>query len=223
MPPDEQLQIDHLVVGVPRLQQGIDLVDRRTGVRPVYGGEHSGSGTHNALLSLGPRQYLELMAFRPDAEPDAENGFLWDLIDPVHLSRLDEPELLTWAVSTAEAERTAERLRTQGYKVSDPISGARKRPDGAELSWKTFRVVAPKLRGAPFFIEWEEGSAHPAETSPGGCELVALKAFEPEETEKALGGLMEALGVEVDVRCGAPSLEAVLEGPAGRLVLKGTS
>lgn len=222
MPPDKQLQIDHLVVGVPDLQQGIDLLERRTGVRPAYGGEHSGSGTHNALLSLGPRQYLELLAFRPEAKPDKESGFLWELIDPERLAGLTEPRLLAWAVSTAEAGHTAERLQAQGYELTGFVAGARKRPDGAQLAWKTFRIAVPGLRSAPFFIEWEEGSAHPAETSPGGCELAALKAFEPEETERALRGLVKVLGVEVDVRRGSPALEAVLEGPGGRLMLKGT-
>lgn len=220
MPPDEQLQIDHLVVGVPDLQEGIDLVARRTGVRPIYGGEHPGSGTHNALLSLGARQYLELLALRPDAAPGEGSGFMWELIDPVRLRELTGPELLTWAVSTAKAERTIERLQAQGYEVSDLISGARKRPDGARLAWKTFRVVSPEMRGVPFFIEWEEGSAHPAETSPGGCELVSLAISEPEATS-ALRRLVAALDTNVDVGRGKPSLEAVLKGPEGRLALKG--
>lgn len=220
MPPDEQLQIDHLVVGVPDLQQGIDLVARRTGVRPVYGGEHSGSGTHNALLSLGSRQYLELLALRPNAEP-GEGGFIWELVDPVHLAELTGPELLTWAVSTAKAERTIERFQAQGYEVSGLVSGGRKRPDGAQLAWKTFRIVSPEMRGVPFFIEWEEGSAHPAETSPAGCELVSLTITEPEATS-ALRRLVAVLDTEVEVEREAPSLEAVLKGPEGRLALKRT-
>lgn len=220
MPPDEQLQIDHLVVGVPDLQQGIDLVVRRTGVRPIYGGEHPGSGTHNALLSLGSRQYLELLALRPDAKPGEGSGFLWELIDPVRLAELTEPELLTWAISTARAERTIQRLQAQGYEVSDLISGARKRPDGTRLAWKTFRIVIPEMRGVPFFIEWEEGSAHPAETSPDGCELVSLAISE--EAAGVLRRLVAALDAEVDVKRGSPSLEAVLKGPEGRLALKET-
>ena len=83
--------IDHLVFGVPDLAQGVESIEQRTGVRARFGGQHPGRGTHNALLSLGGRQYLEIIAPDPD-QPDAP-GLLFP-----ELNVLSGPKLIAWAI-----------------------------------------------------------------------------------------------------------------------------
>jgi hypothetical protein len=58
--------IDHLVYGVPDLAEAIDVIAQQTGVRARFGGRYPGRGTHNALISLGHRQYLEIIALDPE-------------------------------------------------------------------------------------------------------------------------------------------------------------
>lgn len=41
--------IDHLVMIFTRLEDGMDAIERLTGVRPAYGGHHPGLGTHNVM------------------------------------------------------------------------------------------------------------------------------------------------------------------------------
>jgi hypothetical protein len=83
-------RVDQLVYGAQDLEGAIDHLEAVLGVRAVYGGQHPGQGTHNALLSLGPAVYLEILAPDP-AQPDPV-GQRWFGIDAV-----TTPRLVTWA------------------------------------------------------------------------------------------------------------------------------
>lgn len=88
--------MDHLVFGVPDLAHGIDLMEHKTGIRARFGGKHPGRSTHNALLSLGGRQYLEIIALDPE-QPDAPG------LNFPQLEGLSEPRLIAWAVWLSRA------------------------------------------------------------------------------------------------------------------------
>src|SRR5258705_11165917 len=130
-------QMDHLVFAVPDLAQGIDLLERQTGVRPRFGGRHPGRGTHNALMSLGGRQYLEIIAIdrAQSAAPDA-------LLFP-ELARLGQPRLIAWAAAGASVAGLALRAKALDIDTIGPLAGARAQEDGQMLSWKTLRPSGP--------------------------------------------------------------------------------
>ena len=57
---------DHLVVAASTLDQGVEWVRSLTGATAQSGGKHVAMGTHNALLKLGERSFLEILAIDPD-------------------------------------------------------------------------------------------------------------------------------------------------------------
>ncbi|MCC7217309.1 MAG: VOC family protein, partial [Burkholderiales bacterium] len=105
---------DHLVVAAATLAQGCDWVEERLGFRPQPGGAHVAMGTHNALLSLGLRFYLEVIAVDPDGvKPLRPRWF--DLDEPRMRAALAEgPQLVHWVARTADLAAAVARVPALG-------------------------------------------------------------------------------------------------------------
>ncbi|MCI0339266.1 MAG: VOC family protein [Acidobacteria bacterium] len=202
--------VDHLVLGVADLDQGMALVEKATGVKAVIGGVHPGAGTRNALLSLDRKQYLEIIA--PDPAQSQTVGRFGDL------KQLTSPRLLAWAAVTKEINTVAERARASGYEIDGPRDGSRARPDGKLLKWRSMSVKNELSGVIPFFIEWGDGTVHPSEDSTKGCRLDALEMEHPEPDK--VRELLKRLGIEARVSRGnSAQLRAVLATPKGRVVI----
>lgn len=200
------VQIDHIIVVTSNINDGMNQFEALTGIRPVLGGNHPGRGTQNALVALGPHQYLEILA--PQAGVEVTERF-----DVANLTPNG------WAISTPDIAATVGLLRSNGYETSTPAAGSRMLPDDTTLRWTTMGIMNPGIAGAPFFIQWDVSSAHPATTSPGGCELRALRVTSPEP--EALGQLVNVLGLDVVVD-GNAELAFILEltCPNGNVVFR---
>ena len=108
--------MDHLVFPVPDLARGIEHLEHKTGVRACSGGQHPGRGTHNALLSLGGRQYLEIIAMDP-MQAKAP-GLLFPL-----LKDLTQPRLISWAVAVDNVWRRGQASESRKYRDHWPARG----------------------------------------------------------------------------------------------------
>jgi len=209
--------VDHLLLAVPDLEAGIAWLEERCGVRAEPGGSHPGRGTRNALLALGDRRYLEILA--PDP---AQAGATSSLLD---LTRVAVPTLARWAATGSDLSRFAERLRADagpGVTIGEPQDGGRTTPTGAELRWRTVSARGASITAlgglAPFFIEWSPETVHPARTAPRLGTLEGLR-FEHPEPETAVGTLA-ALGLAVAITAGPrPALRAAIRTARGLLEL----
>src|SRR5216684_3925538 len=112
--------LDHILLGCSDLDRGIAFVEERTGVRAAFGGVHPGRGTQNALLSLGMRRYLEIIA--PDPKQASVQQFSV-------ITTPKEPRLIGWAAHPDNLEIFAALLRDEGIEFEGPRPGSRKRPD----------------------------------------------------------------------------------------------
>lgn len=100
------IALDHVVYAVDDLDAAAAVIRRRYGLDPVYGGEHPGRGTSNAIVPLAGC-YVELLA------------------------GLGVPEgLVGWTVRTDDIDGHAQRLGV------DVVPMTRTRPDGVELRWR---------------------------------------------------------------------------------------
>jgi hypothetical protein len=198
--------LDHLLLGVPDLDEGIAFVERLTGARAVVGGSHPGRGTRNALVALSRHQYLEIIA--PDPDQDVES----------RLSSVHSPALVQWAALRNDIEALDGRLRAAGIETSGPRPGSRRRPDGRILTWKTLSVPSTFAQAAidplPFFIQWDATTVHPSADSPAAGELLSLELHHPDPD--SLRQAFEKLGIDADVyEAATPRIVAAIRTSSG--------
>jgi hypothetical protein len=209
---DMLAKVDHLVYATPDLARGIAEIHQLIGVQPTMGGSHPGRGTHNALVSLGPTSYLEIIA--PDPEQMAlARGRSFGL-DTLRTSKL-----VTWAAKATDLEELNNKVGQDGISFGEIKSGSRRRPDGVELSWR-FTDPAMTIGDGivPFFIDWGR-SPNPAGTAAQGARLVSLRAEHP--APEPIRRMLSALGLDVPLERGpVAQLVAVIDGPRGRVELR---
>lgn len=203
------MRIDHLVWYDAQLAEGRRHFESCMDAAPLYGGEHPGEGTANAVLSLGPSTYLEILG-RDPAQPatvlDAE------------VAALRGRGLYHWAVGGLDIARAARRASARGLKGGAPAPGGRLKPDGKRLDWVCWGLHEHGFGAlVPFLIDWRD-SEHPARSAPQGGRIASFAIHTPERDR--LCAIFEALEIDVPVRAAAmPRVEAVLESSKGRTVL----
>ena len=191
------LELDHLAVACRTITEGVASVEGALGVGMSPGGKHAAMGTHNALLSLGPDAYLEVISVDPAASrPDRKRWFNLD-------NHAGPPQLANWVCRTDDL---AVALDAAPEGTGTPMALAR-----GDLAW---RMAVDETGTLPFdgampaLIQWDT-DAHPCKTLPDvGLRLHSLDVFHPEAS-----GLLEAF----------PALKAlgsvtVRHGPERRLV-----
>ena len=202
---------DHLVVAADTLEEGEDFLEARFGVRPRRGGKHVAMGTHNSLMRLGPREYIEVIAIDPDgAKPDRPRWF--DLDRPFMRALLQQqPRLVHWAARVDDIDAAVAACPVD---LGTPQSMTR-----AGLHWRITIPGDGQRPGAgvaPALIQWGD-EHHPGDSLPDtGVRVAAIAAAHPEPDKMraamAALGLAETIKITYDA---APRLAAMLRSPRG--------
>jgi len=200
-PVDLTLAFDHLVWSAPDLDEGVRAIAGLTGIKPIKSGSHSGKGTRNALLSLGKRSYLEIIA--PDP---AQAGGPW-------VDRLcSSPSVIHWAITVTDLEKMASTLPADLLGDSEIVSARRETPHGL-LTWKLLFLRGHSFGGlVPFLIDWGS-SPHPAEGTPQGCRLSGIYISCPQA--KKLQAILNTLGLDLSVATDRHELNIIIDTPNG--------
>ena len=208
-------ELDHLVVAAATLEEGEDYVESRLGVRPQRGGRHVAMGTHNSVLRLGPRSYVEVIAIDPDGAAPARPR--WFALDSEALrARLAEaPRLIHWVARTDDIDAARRACPIDPGDVHLMKRGT--------LSWRITIPADGHLPGAgilPTLIQWAD-ERHPTDTMPkSGIRVAALAGAHPEPgaMHAALAAL--SLGEMIKVTFAVtPRLGAMLRTPRGPVTL----
>jgi len=205
-------EIDHLVIACADLDQGSAWALDLLGVAPEPGGKHATMGTHNRLLKLGPRVYLELIAIDPDAPaPPRPRWFDLDNAE-VQAHAAQSPFLLTWVAATSNLIDAVLRVPALGEVTPftrNAYAWKFALPDDGRLN---FGGVLPAV------IEWH--SDHPAAAlHDRGCELIGLDLAHPAAT--SIVPLFRALKLmgPIDLKAAPRTLSARLRTPRGEITL----
>ena len=193
----------------PSLEVGVAQITALTGVEAEFGGRHDGAGTHNALLSLGSDQYLEIIA--PDPDQSSGGAFVDEL------QAITQPLIRTWAVATNDFDAVNAVEQSLGF-TGNVIDMQRTRPDGVQLAWRLLFVGKhPFGLTMLFFIDWLQ-SPHPAADTPTQCTLNEFSVQCPNAGD--LQPFFDQIGLECQVDNGERAMRAQLESPNGSVLLK---
>ena len=217
-----RVSLDHVLVAVPDLAEGRRRFATEYGLRALEGGRHPGVGTANMIIPLGS-EYLELIAVVDAGEAGrAPTGRL------ISRAISEGRTFATWAVRTDDLEGLRGHLHDLGLALPAPASGARERPDGVVLRWRTqFLEPPPDSGGLPFVIEWSvPAGMHPGASAiahPSGARRIsAVRLGDP--SPQASARIRALLGDDLPFvveKAGAGGVLAVeLDTPNGPLVIR---
>lgn len=204
------IAIDHLIFAAPDLEHGVREIEALGGVRAAGGGQHLGLGTHNKLLSLGPRSYLEILAPDPgQPEPPGPR--------PYGVDGVTRSGLVGWAIACEDVDRAHDEALAAGYDPGDVMDGQRLTPDGTMLRWRA--TSSARTAGLVLFLINWGNAAHPGASAPSGLRLESLQVKHPDP--ESVVPVLRALGSDVAVvKAGQPRIVARLVGPTGGFELR---
>jgi hypothetical protein len=183
------LELDHLTIIAPSLEAGVAHVRDRLGIEMSAGGKHPEMGTHNRLLRLSDRVFLEVIAVDPAANaPARPRWFGLDDSDAVAAAWDKGRRLRAWVARTGDLDGVLARHGN--------VLGRKTRASRGDRSW-LFSVLPdgslPMDGIAPCVIDWGSRGCPAPEMPDVGASLLSIWLAHPDPSWVA--ELYKELGV----------------------------
>jgi catechol 2,3-dioxygenase-like lactoylglutathione lyase family enzyme len=216
-------ELDHIVIGCNSLDEARAWCREVLGVEASGGGKHAGIGTHNTLLSLGSKHYLEFIAIDPEAPvPSVPRWFGLDT-DEVKSRIAHEPRLIAWVARVAR-DSASEAIEEIARLPGNPANDVRLAERG-DFRWRfafTHDGALPRGGVLPYFIQWDVPH-HPCERLADADVMLASLVLAAPAPESVSSLLDKARFADPKVQVGqstAAHLVATLHSPRGLIVLE---
>jgi len=201
-------KIDHIVYAVPNLEEAIDELEKRLGMRPTFGGYHDTQGTKNAVFHLGGTCYFEILAV------DENNTNIppprWMGIDLI-----SEPCITRWAIKSDDLHHDQAILQKSNPEMGAIKGGQRVLESGNLLKWELIMPLAkPTIEILPFMLDWSKSDFHPTSQLEPTCKLIGLKIYHPNSS--LYQTTFQELGIDISIQqSNKIKIVAVIDSPNG--------
>lgn len=199
--------LDHAIVGLRDLASA-DELGSALGIVVSPGGVHPGWGTKNAISRFG-LDYFELLAVS-DADEAAANPRGRAFLKWLRASE----GWLGFALASDDVEADVAAIRSRGLDAEPPQRGARKRPDGTTMSWRTARIAGHQWGSPlPFIIQHDTPPAErrswvPPAGHPLGVTRIAALLIAGSSLDALTADYRKLLGRAPDAVEDVPALPA---------------
>ncbi len=195
-------------MGVPEIEKGLDYVESLTGIRPFAGEVFAGAGRSfvSARLSLGGRQFLEVIGPNPTFEGELEGI-------GARAAALPGPRLLFWVMGVRDFGAYLRDAVRAGYPFSDT-----NHVHNEGYEYRIGAIGMEVMPHIPSVIEWKSRDDGEELAATVGSRIVDFTVHHPEAQK--VQKVYDALGIGVLVRRGdEPRLRLVLETPTDDVIL----
>ncbi|MEM9575077.1 MAG: VOC family protein [Pseudomonadota bacterium] len=200
--------IDHVAIGVPDTQRGVEEIARRLGFEPVLTEPEPDQFYWSGSLPLGFGRFLEILGPNP-----AYRGFN-PFIEIV--KRLDQPRPLFWYVATNDFGAFELASKAAGASV-ERVQTVKHEIRGVPTDY-TRGIIGPGfLSVCPNVIQWRSRYAPLHEGD--GPNLLGIELSHPEADRLNL--VFKTLGIEQKVIKGPHQIKIQLDTPNGEVEFSG--
>jgi len=184
-------KIDHIVLAVPNLEEGMKDFENLLGVAPKFGGYHTNQGTKNAILNLGNQIYLEIITV--DFKNKNISAPRWMGVDLINI-----PKITRWSLKSENLNRDSIVIKNHNNMMGNIHGGQRKMSNGKLLTWEMILPLAkPEIEVIPFMTDWQNSDVHPTDSMEEICQLLDLTVSHP--TPELIQPVFDELDVNLNI------------------------